>query len=304
MIHTFGSGTKLRTALALMVVVSAISVSAAPPAANAICCQAPPINNVYAFGGNSYGQLGINTPGSYMHATPAQVPGITTAKQVAAGFRHSVLLRTDGTVIDWGDNEFFQLGDGNAGGYGSTTPLTVPNLNGITRIAAGGDHTLALRSDATVWAWGDNDRGQSGDGTMNDCSPYPVQVHNLTGIVNIAAGSDFSLALSNTGVVYAWGANDYGQMGTAASSVDHPLPFAVPVLTGITAIAAGGAFALAVRNDGTVWAWGYNDVGQLGDGTTTIHTNAVPTQVLGITGAVAVSAGASFGMALGSDGSV
>ncbi len=294
---------KLCTTLALAVVATATTAGAAPPASGTVCCLIPPTYGAYAFGGDTSGQLGIGGTHPYPieQVVPTQVVGVeTTAGQLAASGYHSVLLRSDGTVAGWGNNEVGEVGDGTTTTRG--TPASVPGLTGVTRVAAGYLHTLALRSDGTVWAWGSNAAGQLGDGTMiNRLSP--VQVLGLTGIVAIAGGYDFSLALSSTGIVYAWGGNANGQMGTAAGFTNQLLPAAVPVLTGISAIGAGaGDTALAVRGDGTVWAWGANFSGQLGDGTTSAHTG--PTQVPGIFGAVAVSAGANFSIALGSDGSV
>ncbi len=174
-------------------------------------------------------------------------------------------------------------------------------------MAAGDLHSLALRSDGSVWAWGYNAQGALGDGSVTQ-RISPVQVPGLTGVVTVAAGLRSSLALKSDGTVWAWGYNVYGQLGNGTSgATNSTLP--VKVLTGsntdltnIVAISAGNNFATALRSDGTVWTWGYNDKGQLGIGAVAQQSYAV--QVVGLTGVSAISAGASHVVALKSNGAV
>ena len=139
-------------------------------------------------------------------------------------------------------------------------------LTDVIRISAGYYHSLALKSDGTAWAWGDNDNGQLGDGTT-DQRLTPVQVDTSELFVSISAGGFHSLALKADGTVWGWGNNDYGQLGDGTT--DQRL---TPVQTNtsevFTAISAGGFHSLALKSDGTAWAWGDNGNGQLGDGTT------------------------------------
>ena len=127
----------------------------------------------------------------------------------------------------------------------SNVPVPVSNLTGVVAIAAGGHnwcaggHSLALKSDGTVWAWGSNYYGQLGNGTNTD-SNVPVPVSNLTGVVAIAAGGSHSLALKSDGTVWAWGSNDYGQIGNASARGATNVPLPVVNLAGVVAIAAGG----------------------------------------------------------------
>lgn len=168
-------------------------------------------------------------------------------------------------VVSWGAN--------------STSAAEVPGTLGVIQVAAGGFHSLMLRSDGTVWAWGNNFFGQLGNGT-NVSSSTPVQVPGLTGIVQVAAGGVHSLALRSDGTVWAWGY--YGTGGSAT-------PVQVPGLTGVTMLSAGDRFSLALRSNGTVWAWGVNNAGQLGNGTTT--DSPVPVQVSGLSQVTGISAG-------------
>lgn len=167
-------------------------------------------------------------------------------------------------------------------------------------IAGGAYHSLALSADVTVWAWGENEAGQLGDGTTNN-SDIPVPVLNLTNIIAIAGGGWHSLALKSDRTVWTWGYNEYGQLGN--NTIDNSsIPVQVHNLTNVKAIAAGLYHSLALRTDGTVWAWGDNYYGQLGDGTT--NHSAVPVQVLNLTNIVAISCGGIHSMALKSDGTV
>jgi alpha-tubulin suppressor-like RCC1 family protein len=175
-------------------------------------------------------------------------------------------------------------------------------------IAAGGAHSLALKSDGTVWAWGYNGYGQLGDGTTSSRS-LPVPVSGLSGVTAIAAGNNgyittHSLALKSDGTVWAWGYNNYGQLGdnstTARNSPTQVLSAVGQPFTSVTAIAAGGGHSLALKADGTAWAWGYNYYGQLGDGSTTAR--GLPVQLPGLTGVTAIAAGDNHSLAASTDG--
>ncbi|WP_233612067.1 Ig-like domain-containing protein [Corallococcus sp. AB045] len=166
------------------------------------------------------------------------------------------------------------------------------------RLAAGQFHTLALKQDGTVWAWGNNGEGQLGDGTTTD-RLTPVQVPGLTGVAALAAGLSHSLALKQDGTVWAWGHNGHGQLGDG-TTIRRLTPVQVPGLTGITALAGGGSHSLALKQDGSVWAWGFNSQGQLGDGTVTHRLT--PGQVPGLTGVAVLAAGTYHSLALKQDG--
>src|SRR5579875_2311898 len=145
-------------------------------------------------------------------ATPlGQTTGFTGAVGVSAGSRHSLALKEDGTVWGWGSNVDGQLGDG----PGLATTISFPvQVIGITAaaVAAGYGHSLAVDSDGTVWAWGDNSVGELGDGTTTDRNT-PVQVSGLDNVIGIAAGASHNLAVKSDGTVWAWGSNDMGQLG-------------------------------------------------------------------------------------------
>jgi len=186
----------------------------------------------------------------------------------------------------------------------SDVPVGVSGLTHIKAVAAGGDFSLALLSNGTVWAWGANESGQLGDGTTTD-SVVPVQVSGLTGVkaISSAGSAGFaSLALLNDGTVWAWGYNGYGQLGDG-NNVNSDIPVQVTGLTGVVAIAVGGAHDLALLSNGTVMSWGRNGDGELGYGTFTNPTN-VPAEVSSLTGVKAIAAGLYHNLAVVGNGTV
>jgi hypothetical protein len=170
----------------------------------------------------------------------------------------------------------------------------------MVAVAGGYHHSIALKSDGSVWAWGLNTSGQLGDGTTTD-RPVPAQISGLSGVVAVAAGANHSIALKSDGSVWTWGANYYGELGDGTTT-GRSSPMQVSGLTGVVAVAGRGDQSLALKSDGSVWAWGYNYHGQLGDGTTTDRYS--PTQVPGIAGVVALAAGYFHTVAVKVDGSV
>jgi len=170
----------------------------------------------------------------------------------------------------------------------------------VVQVAAGLSHTLALMSDGTVWAWGNNNYGQLGNG-ITSYSELLVQVVGLNNITAIAAGESHNLALKTDGTVWAWGYNNWGQLGNGvASYYPIPTPIQVSGLTNVTAITAGHYHSLAVKSEGTVWAWGWNGYLQLGGSTT--GTCTTPVQVNGLADIISVAAGYGHSIALKSNG--
>ena len=234
---------------------------------------------VWAWGYNAYGQLGDGTTTG--KTTPVQVILLSGVIQIAAGEYHTMALKSDGTVWAWGYNGYGQLGNGST--TSASSPVQVTGLTGVTRIAAGTYFSMALKSDGTVWTWGYNGYGNLGDGGTTSTSSI-VTVSGLTNVIDIAAGDYHALAVRSDGSVWAWGYNAYGQLGngttvnqSTAVQVSQPTGFA-----NLTGVAAGSYFSVALKNDGTLWTWGHNDYGQLGNGTTT--DNSIPSQSSACTG--------------------
>jgi alpha-tubulin suppressor-like RCC1 family protein len=245
---------------------------------------------VWAWGNNDYGQLGNGsvTPSYGGVAYAAQVTGLSNVVSIAAGHWHSVAVKSDGSVWTWGYNGGLyadingQLGDGTTTNRSSPVRVLGPSgsgyLSGITSVAAGAAFTLALKSDGTLWGWGRNMEGEFGNGTFTN-SLVPVQAANgVSNITALAAGYWLSLALKSDGTVWAWGQNDMGQLGNGTTPAANSTPAAVIGLSSVTAIHAGASFGLALKSDGTVWAWGENASGQLGNGTTSNSSTPVRSQ--------------------------
>ena len=227
---------------------------------------------------------GLGSTVGVIRTTPAQLTGITDVTKLAAGSGHALLLKSDKTVWAVGANSRGQLGDG------STTdrPFPVPasGLSNVANIAAGDDEfSVAVKEDGSVWAWGLNFNGQlgPGGGAMNfDPHPTPLQVTGLpNGMTNIAAGEDFCLALAGDGTVWSWGNNNNWQLGQASSPGQNFTPKQIPSFSGVAALAAGANHSVALKTDGSVWTWGGNSEGQLGDGSTASQRLA-PARVSGL----------------------
>lgn len=241
---------------------------------------------VQAWGWNAYGQLGNGTTTD--SPSPAPVPGLTGVVAIAAGGNHSLAVRADGTVWGWGDNSFGQVGIG-SGNLSELSPVQVAGLAGITAVAAGRLHSLALDGQGRVWAWGYNGVGQLGTGSAGGSSPTPVAVSSLPAAKAIAAGFYQSLAVARDGSAYAWGWNAYGQLGNG-STTSASLPQVVSGLSGVVGLAGGFYHSAAVLSNGSVWTWGYNLFGQLGTGGSPVESRT-PLQAPGISGATAIACG-------------
>jgi alpha-tubulin suppressor-like RCC1 family protein len=227
------------------------------------------------------------------------VTGAVASQRVRAGGNSSFAFVPDGSLWAWGYNANGRLGNGNT----TTQLVPVPATLGTVRaVASGGLHTIALKADKTVWAWGNNSQGQLGNGGAPGDSLAPVQVSGLTNIKSIAAGADHSLAVDESGNVFAWGSNSSGQLGSATPAM-RTTPVVIGSLSGVTAVFAAGEFSFAIKSgDGSVSAWGANAFGQLGNNSTT--PSATPVTVSGLTNVKALAAGSTYVLALKNDGTV
>jgi RHS repeat-associated protein len=263
---------------------------------------------VWAWGSSN--ASGLRGPNGFGFV-PTQVAGLSGVKSVAAGYQYALALKGDGTVWAWGYNAYGQLGNGST--TNSATPVQVSGLSGVVEIAAGNVTAMALESDGSIWQWGNvNPEMQSGG---SQTTPIRVQ-QGLFGVMAIAEGYGYAAAIRCDGTVWSWGYNAYGQLGNgvAVDSISAQRAFGLSGMTQV-AVGSGGPGGLgssssnqyyghevALRSDGSVWAWGYNADGELGNGTTT--SSGLPVQVSGLSGATGVAAGGYHGMAVKSDGTV
>jgi len=187
------------------------------------------------------------------------------------------------------------VGLGLVGGVAGNTAMAV-----TPQVSAGGAHTLALKADGTVWAWGSNAAGQLGTGGTS-ASLVPVPVAGLSDVTEIARGENHTLALTIDGTVWAWGFNSSGQLGNNSTTVSL-VPVPVAGLGNVVAVSGGQNHTLALKADGTVWSWGANSWGQLGNGSTL--SSSVPVPVAGLSNVIAVAGGDNHTLALNANGTV
>jgi alpha-tubulin suppressor-like RCC1 family protein len=270
------------------------------------------------------GNKGFSVGSTVRAASPDDTPFLGVSG-IAAGYTHSVAVKSDGTVWSWGNAANPNYGQCPMGDGACTTrpyPVQVKDASGVpfsgaAQVAAGYYFSVVRKTDGSVWSWGNNDYGQLGDASTT-FRLNPVQVTDPTtggffgGVTQVAASLYHVVALKSNGTVFAWGRAGSGQIGDGSVATSVSVPKQVEVtpgvpLTGIIAVAAGEMHSIAVKSDGTVYAWGENTNGALGDGTTTDRTRATVVRDNAgnpITGVIAVAAGTQSSVLLKSDGTV
>jgi alpha-tubulin suppressor-like RCC1 family protein len=232
---------------------------------------------VWAWGGNSFGQLGDNTVTT--RSSPVSVVGgFSDWCQLSGGSSHSLGVRTGGSAWAWGRNTSGQLGDNTITSRRSPVSV-VGGFSDWCQIGAGRYHTLGVRTGGSAWSWGCNSQGQLGDYTTTDTSSPVSVVGGFSDWCQLSGGQAHSLGVRTGGSAWAWGFNGSGQIGdNGVTSRLSP----VSVVGGFSdwcQISAGGIHSVGVRTGGNAWAWGGNTNGQLGDNTTT--TRSSPVSVVG-----------------------
>ena len=311
--------------------------------------------NVWAWGGNEFGQLGIGNTEN--QAAPVKIDGLTGIEAVAVGDSHSLALDSDGNIWVWGRNDKYQLGLGTTAN--SSVPFKLTSISGVNGVSVAGNYNLAVKTDGTLWSWGEAcnanlNYGISGidgktPGQMKYGTPSPaINYHyenvksaaasrnfyavlfadgkisrsgyfidsvgartywtmlsnpGLMGVQAISAGDNFLMALLEDGTVAVLGDNSQGQYGNGTRTNPTPAyPAAYTKVSGlndVVAISAGGAHGLALQGDDSVWGWGQNDKGQIGDGN--VVTQLAPAAATGVNGINAIDAGSLFSIVLKND---
>lgn len=273
-------------------------------------CAVKTDGSVWCWGRNEQGQLGDGTkgdpgcPGATCKGVPVQVTAMTNADAAEVGGVQACAHKKDGTVWCWGNNGSGELGDGTL--VGKTTPVEVTSLGNVVDSITGAiDSACARKTDRTWWCWGRNDFGQIGDGSVSPAKTPPVQLSGMSQAKGIAPGMFFACGVRADGSAWCWGQNETGQLGDGTITGQlcsglkcKPTPVQVGSLgTTVAQVTAGLYHACARKQDGTVWCWGENRHGQLGDGTTSGQVcgsticNPTPVKVVGIPSAVDVDAG-------------
>jgi len=235
--------------------------------------------------------------------TPSQIGKATNWAFVSASSgvgRYTVAIKTDGTLWAWGGNWDGVLGDGTT--ISREVPVQIGAATNWASVTASGTHTVAIRTDGTLWAWGRNWHGELGDGTTITLRINPTQIGTATSWASVSAGHGRTVAIRTDGTLWAWGRNWYGELGDGTTITPRINPTQIGTATNWTYVSAGSMHTVAMRTDGTLWAWGNNSRGQLGDDTIT-HRNT-PVQIGTYTDWAYVSAGSEHTIAIKTDGSL
>ncbi len=252
---------------------------------------------LWSWGDNTYGQLGDGTTTTSM--VPIQIGNSNNWTSISVGVAHSMALKADGTLWTWGNNSNLELGDGTTNS--SASPIQITNANNWVSISAGSSHSLALRTDGTLWAWGYNFTGQVGDGS-NISKSTPTQIGTSNNWVGISGGMIHSLALQSDGTMWSWGYNGEGSLGDG-TTIGKKTPVKIGVSSNDMLVIVSGIFHnMALKSDGTLWAWGLNDYGQLGDGTYLMKNS--PIQVSNDHDWIGVAVGSQSSYAIKSNGTL
>jgi len=231
---------------------------------------APAINReLWAWGYNDSGQLGDGT--QIDKSSPIQVGALTDWSDISFGESYSLAVKKDGTLWAWGNNSYGQLGDGTI--TARSSPVQIGTLTNWAKVAAGAYQSFltltpasfAIKTDGTLWSWGSGLQGNLGDGTSTTKSS-PVQIGTGTNWSYVVSGGACGFAIKTDGTMWSWGDNSYGKLGLGAGDTTaRSSPTQIGTLTTWTKVVAGGFHTAAIKNDGTLWTWGRNTAGQLGD---------------------------------------
>ena len=255
---------------------------------------------LWTWGVNGNGQLGQNNVTA--RSSPTQVGTLTNWSKVSAttGASSGFAIKTDGTIWGWGLNSSGQLGDGTTVNRSSPVQIgTLTNWSSISTIFS--DHVMAIKTDGTLWGWGNNASGRIGDGTTVGRSS-PVQIGTLTNWSKVSAGIGHTTAIKGDGTLWSWGTADSGVLGDNTISPSKLSPIQIGTDTNWYDVNAGGAHVLSIKTDGTLWGWGTNGSGQLGDGT--VINRSSPVQIGTLTTWSKIFAGSSYSMAIKTDGTL
>jgi alpha-tubulin suppressor-like RCC1 family protein len=243
--------------------------------------------SLWAWGLNASGELGLGN--STTRYGPTRV-GTALWRSVASSGSHTLAIKTNGSLWAWGLNASGQLGLNSVND--SLVPVRIGTATGWRSVSAGYGFSLAIKNNNTLWTWGSNQVGQLGDGTSVQRNT-PGQIAGL--YRSAAASGRHTLAIGTDGQLYGWGENTSGQVGNGTTSNQFNPVRALSTATNWKTLAAGTYHSAALKEDGTVWVYGDNTYGQLGDGTTTRRTS--PRQ-LGLTNWATIAAGGYFTVAL------
>jgi alpha-tubulin suppressor-like RCC1 family protein len=227
---------------------------------------------LWAWGAGAAGNLAQGNITNY--SSPVQIGALTDWSETNSGLYHTLANKTDGTLWLWGSGAYGCLGLGNTTYYSS--PKQLGALTTWVKVAGGQFASAGIPTDGTLWMWGRNNHGQLATNNTTNYSS-PVQVGALTAWLEVSTGNYFSGAVKTDGTLWMWGRNHKGQLGQGGTASTSS-PVQVGVLTNwskVKCLSNQNSHTLALKTDGTLWAWGYNGSGQLGQGNTTDYSSPV-----------------------------
>ncbi len=232
----------------------------------------PPVR-LFSWGRNNYGQLGHGD--TVYRSSPVQVGSSTTWSQIISGANHIIATKTDGTLWAWGRNDNGQLGFNDV--INRSSPVQVGVATTWNLVSVGSYSVMATKTDGTLWLWGNNNAGQLGLNSQGINRSSPTQIGSATNWSLIDGGNATFVAIKTDGTLWIWGDNSQGQLGLNDVNVSKSSPTQVGSGTDWSKINAGGNHILAIKTDGTLWACGLNNAGQVGNNS--VSNRSSPVQV-------------------------
>ena len=234
---------------------------------------------LWLWGANYYGSIGDNT--LTKRSSPVQTVAFgTNWMQVSAGYKRTAAIKTDGTLWIWGRGDLGQLGDNTI--ISKSSPVqTVAFGTNWKQVACGYRHTAAVKTDGTLWCWGDNANGKLGDNTITLRSS-PVQTIAFgTNWISVSCGREYAAAIKTDGTLWCWGDNANGQLGDNTTTKRSSPVQTISYGNNWKQVSSGNEHTAAIKTDGTLWVWGMNFFGPLGDNTMTNRSSPIQTITLG-----------------------
>jgi alpha-tubulin suppressor-like RCC1 family protein len=220
---------------------------------------------LWGWGSNDFGQVDESNSSNFI-LVPTQISSATNWVEVTCGDAHSLALTNEGEMYGSGFNFFGAVGNGNSGAGSQAVLQQIGNDQTWLSIAAGDSHSLAVRSDNTLWSWGTSTSGELGNGVLYSQNTIPTQVGTETNWAKVFSGEYFSLGIKTDGTLWAWGSNGYGQLGIGNN--DQQLsPVQVGTDNNWTSAQGGREHTIALKDDDSAMTWGRNTYGTIGNGT-------------------------------------